>query len=337
MQSDRSQSKDLPFATLAKGWKPRTPSRQSATANPHSHRAISINMSLDGRQFTKPIRKLTKALKNTTRRPTPDEVHEMRTQTRRLEATISALRLNQDRDGVRILKEITPIRKRAGKVRDMDVLTGFASTLSNEGQDECLIQLLTYLGALREKSAGKLSNMVARKRKKARRDLEDYSALISKHFRDPKQTTPQGEEWKRDAVTTALQLSGELASWPRLDVKNLHSFRLKVKQLGYTLKLADDSESAYLGALVKTKDAIGEWHDWTELRAIADKVIGHREACPLRKEIDSVVSQKLAIALSAATRLRKNYLETGDRSNKRTVRSVRLNEPVLVTAAKLGA
>jgi CHAD domain-containing protein len=272
-------------------------------------------MSLDAKKLAKPIRKVRRALKNTSRQPSPDQVHDIRAQSRRLEAGLAAIRLEQEKVGRRVLESMTPIRKKAGLVRDMDVLTGFASTLSKDPRDQCLIRLLTHLGAERARSARKFHKAVAKNRKQANRSLKAYRALVKEHFKGANQNTPHSQEWQKDAMATALELSTELADWPRLNATNLHAFRLEVKQLSYVLKLADDSDTAYLDALDNTKDAIGEWHDWSDLRAIAGKVISHRGKCPLRKQIDSLVARKFANALSVAARLRKTFLEQEERRN----------------------
>ena len=292
-------------------------------------------MSLNAKKLLKPIRKIRKALKNASRQPSPDQVHDIRTQSRRLEATLAAIRLDQDKVGRRVLETMTPIRKNAGNVRDMDVLTGFASTLAKDPHDQCLIRLLTHLGAQRARSTRKFHKTIAKNRKQANRSLKAYRALVKRHLKRANQSAPHGQEWQKDAMATALELSTELADWPRLNATNLHAFRLEVKQLGYVLNLADDSHTAYLDALDKTKAAIGEWHDWNDLRAIADKVISHRGDCPLRKQIDSIVAQKLASALTIASRLRKTFLEQAERRNGRVTRPANLKPPVLITTARL--
>jgi CHAD domain-containing protein len=292
-------------------------------------------MSLDFKELVKPIRKVRKALKRAPRQPSPEQVHDIRTQSRRLEASLAAIKLDQQKLGRRVLETTTPIRKKAGKVRDMDVLTGFASTLANDPHDQCLIRLLTYLGAERVRSVRNFHRTIARNRKQANRSLKAYRALVKKQVKRASQNAPNSQQWQNNAMATALELSTELADWPKLDDANLHAFRLEVKQLSYVLKLADHSDTAYLDALDNTKDAIGEWHDWSDLSAIAGKVIAHRGECPLRKQIDSIVAQKLANALSVAARLRKTFLEKAQRHNDRVTRPAKLKPPVLITTARL--
>ena len=113
-------------------------------------------MGLDFVRIQKPARKLRKLLKKMPADPGPEDVHDFRTQSRQLEANLQAFRLDSGRVGRRILQPISRLRKRAGKVRDMDVLTGFASRVpAQDGEQECSIRLLEYLGARRDKYARK--------------------------------------------------------------------------------------------------------------------------------------------------------------------------------------
>jgi len=86
-------------------------------------------MSLDSKQLQKPVRKLRKLLKNAAKHPFPEQVHDLRTNTRRLEAALASVSCNPRPRDRKLLKELGRICKRAGKARDMDVLTGFAASV----------------------------------------------------------------------------------------------------------------------------------------------------------------------------------------------------------------
>ena len=55
---------------------------------------------------------------------------------------LHALHLDSNKNERGLLKALKPVRKKAGKVRDMDVLTGFASQLHTNRDHECLVRLL---------------------------------------------------------------------------------------------------------------------------------------------------------------------------------------------------
>ena len=128
-------------------------------------------MALDSDKLENPFSKLAKSLKKLPKQPSPKQVHNIRTRTRRVEAALHALLLDKKQVGQRSTKALTPIRKRAGKVRDMDVLTGFASTLSSNSHRECLVQLLEHLGHQRFQRARRLRKTVSRQRNVATREL----------------------------------------------------------------------------------------------------------------------------------------------------------------------
>ena len=108
-------------------------------------------MALDRSRLLKPMKKLEKLVNDLDSQPTPEKVHDLRTNTRRLEAIFEALSLDSQGPGKSMLKDLGRLRKRAGKVRDMDVLTSYASTVHLDGEEECTVQLLEHLGAERQK------------------------------------------------------------------------------------------------------------------------------------------------------------------------------------------
>jgi CHAD domain-containing protein len=293
--------------------------------------AIEPKMPLDVNEIEKPFKKLRKLLKKFPRQPSPSEVHDVRTRARRVEAALRALLLDGKRSGKRTIQAVTPIRKRAGKVRDMDVLTGFASTLANGSDNECLVELLEHLGQKRFDGARKLHRTVVRSRGSASQLLKRCSSLIWRRF--------QGKEgqvdWPMDAAATALQLSAKLGKWPKLTADNLHAYRLKVKELRNVLQLSgkDDEMAEKLG---EVKDAIGEWHDWTELAGIAGEVLDHGQRCEVREQIRAETKRRFDKALVLATRVRRQYFEK-PRAKKKRGQTEAVNEKLLKATAKLAA
>jgi CHAD domain-containing protein len=111
------------------------------------------------------------------------------------------------------------------------------------------------------------------------------------------------------ATASALVLESGLRQPIRLTRKNLHPYRLKVKQLQNVLRLAEDSnDGEFLKALAGVKDAIGEWHDWEELFGIAQEVLDHGSKCQLRREIRNLCERKYAAAVAEAQKMRRRYL-----------------------------
>lgn len=288
-------------------------------------------MALDSRKLLKSFDKLRKTLKQLPKQPTPEEIHDVRTRSRRVEATLHALQLDRKREGRRVLKAVAPVRKKAGKVRDMDVLVGFASKLTSDKHQDCLVQLLEHLGHERYRGASRLHKTATNEQATASRFLKRCVRSIERNADSPKSQT----EWPADTAVDAMQLAGELAKWPKLNRRNLHEFRLKLKELRYVLQLSGKNDEL-IAMLGEVKDAIGEWHDWIELSDIAEGILQHAGRCEVREQIKSGADERFQQALRAANGLRRKYLGP-QLASRRGAKAKRTADPVLKSAAKLVA
>lgn len=298
-------------------------------------------MPLDADRALKPLKRLRKTLKRFPRQPSPEQVHDLRTSTRKIEATLEALALHSNRSGRRLLNEIARVRKPAGKVRDMDVLTGFASTLDADGERECAVELLEYLGVRRYRQARKLRTAVKQYHPQLRRHLQRSSRKIEKLLSKADKGKTNSHDPGSEAAALALQLAQELRGPAHLDRNNLHPYRLKVKELRYVLQLGGDAaDQQLIQELGKVKDAIGEWHDWGELIAIASDVLKHDGQCKLISEIKRIHQQKYNDGLEITNRMRSEYLGGIGEQRRRGARGKRAAEvgkPVLVKASRIAA
>ncbi|PYX89547.1 MAG: hypothetical protein DMG68_04730 [Acidobacteria bacterium] len=298
-------------------------------------RTSGAPMALDTKRVLKPFKKLGKSLKKLPKQPRPEQVHEMRTSSRKVEATVAALGLESTGNGRRLLGEVARVRKPAGKVRDMDVLTAFASTLDVDGERECAVELLEYLGARRYRRARKLRTSVSKYGPGLRRRLRRQSAKIDKLMRKAAKAKADGRNGAADAAALALHLSHELRQPARLDRNTLHPYRLKVKELRNILQLAGDgAEQQFIKELGKVKDVIGEWHDWGELLAIADQALDHDGGCKLIGEIKKIHQQKYDEALTITNRMRNEYLGVRGGRGKPGAEA---DKPVLIAVSAIAA
>lgn len=295
-------------------------------------------MTVAAEKFQKPLRKLRKSLKKLSEPLNPDRVHGIRTRARRIEAVFHAFGFDETRSGSALIGKIASIRKKAGRVRDMDVLTDYAAGLSGEQDSDCLVQLLEYLGARRLQQAEKLRRRLLRGRRKLRRALKRYIALGGKEFGAQNGRNSRGNRKHADATAAALALSEELAAWPALDLYNLHAFRLKVKELRYVLQLAQNPDTPLLCSLGEAKDAIGKWHDWSELSVIAAEVLDHAGRCAVRDQIELHAKNKFDHALAVSNELKRKYLQAQPRGSESSAgRLAILRQPaVLESAASAG-
>ncbi len=264
----------------------------------------------------KPLLQLRKLLDTLPRNPAPDAVHELRTRARKIEAMAMALATADAGKTKKLLKSIKPLRKAAGSVRDMDVLTGDLMHMPQNGNQDAthdsLLRLVEHLGTVRRKSADGLVDTVNRQRRPARRSLKKYAKFLESVANGKKPPIGVGHtlEPADGGDSRASTLMAELREWPRLNNLNIHHFRLKVKELRYVLQLFPGADPGLVDSLAKVKDDIGEWHDWQQLLAIAREVLDARKDKTLLAEIDASAKQKLAHALAAANTLRRRHLKS---------------------------
>src|SRR5262245_27630006 len=129
-------------------------------------------MSFDIEKVHKQTRRFTKFLQKNSTRPGSDAIHDLRTSTRSLETIFTTLGLDSKAGVKRVLRELGDVRKRAGKVRDMDVLTADALTIQQVGEQDCLVQLVEHLGARRNKSVKKLHRVIEAASPRLRRKVK---------------------------------------------------------------------------------------------------------------------------------------------------------------------
>lgn len=266
-------------------------------------------MKLQTKQVEKPFQKLRKQLKAFPSNPKPKDVHSLRTQTRRLEATVAALAPGQKKTTRTLIKLVKPVRKAAGKVRDIDVFIGDMLTISSDPSDEAIVRLIEHLAKMRSKHAQKLGEVVQQQRGETRHFLSESLKIIRRKI---KSFTVDGETGPQILIT-------ELRHWPELREDNLHLFRIRVKELRYMLQLSQDADAKLLNALGEVKDAVGEWHDWMELLKIAGKVLDPESDRLVLKKIENTGRAKLLAGLDAANKVRQRYfrLEEGGKVSRK--------------------
>lgn len=276
-------------------------------------------MAIEIDRLERPLRKLRKALKSLSKDPPPEEVHKLRTRARHIESIAPALTSGKNKKTRRLVKSIKPVRRAAGTVRDMDVLTGNALSLPQNAHSESLLRLIEHLGATRQQSAGALLETVDEQRKSARRILKKYSKLVKERVlkSSPNGKQPAGNTISPDRIAkparhlraAILALTDELRSWSALGESNIHPFRLKVKELRSILQLLPDSDAELVKSLGEVKDRIGDWHDWQQLSGFAHAALDAHEDRALLEQIDATGQRKLKEALVSANELRKRNLK----------------------------
>jgi CHAD domain-containing protein len=272
------------------------------------------------------LRKLRKSLKCVPKRLSPEDVHKLRTRARRVVSLASAHSL-PSLDKAKLAKPLKRIRKRAGRVRDMDVLTAHLAALHSDEDPSCRTQLLEYLGAKRYRRADRLVELLEDRGPALRKDLRRVAKGVTKDAGRKSAKTARKAHAKQSAQV--LDLTAGLSDPPQLNKSNLHPYRLKVKELRDALRMAGGTrDSRFAGELGRSKDAIGEWHDWEELIALAEKILDHGPQCPLLQELKTISKQKFDSALAIAEKLRTDYARPQTKAQARGRKAKQSSPPV---------
>jgi CHAD domain-containing protein len=265
----------------------------------------------------KALRELSKTLKSLPVDPPPSEVHKLRTTTRRVEAIVSVLAQLEGKESRRLLKSIEPVRRAAGGVREMDVMTSNARKLARQATGgslarlpgDSVAQLVDQLQIARQHSAVELRRTIGRRRDSARKNLKEYIRLVRAELaRAKRMASANGSAENGGIHAAAINVLRELSEWSPLNAENIHEFRLKVKMLRYILQLSADANPRLADALGNVQRRIGDWHDWHQLQEIAREILNQERDDVLLARISQTTSRRFGQALAAANALRGKYL-----------------------------
>ena len=247
-------------------------------------------------------RELTKLAKN----PAPESVHKFRTNSRRVEALLSEVAPKLNRSDKKLLKQLSWLRKKAGRVRDLDVeITSLRSLKIPEGNGH-KSQFLEALVRERTKREEKLVRAFDREtagevRKRLKRTAGEIDI--------PKRTEP---------LTLTL---GKLAKLGRdhvtLTEKTLHQYRIIGKRARYIAELADNDAEAkrVVDQLKIMQDILGDWHDWLKLTQKAEAIFGGVRDSALVAMLRNVTQAKFRQSVDAVAETRA--MLSGKKSDSR--------------------
>ncbi|HET9406293.1 MAG TPA: CHAD domain-containing protein [Candidatus Sulfotelmatobacter sp.] len=298
-------------------------------------------MALDQERIQEPARKLRKLLKKMPTSPAPKDIHSFRTNSRRLETVLETFPLDDTKTGRKLFKQVSKLRKRAGKVRDFDVLTDFVSGVPHDPSErECSVRLLEYLGTQREKQARKFHKLQKQYFSALRRNLKRASKKIEGIFPPKGDGRLNAKPVTATVSAAALAHLSDLTEPPQLRKSNLHEYRLKVKALRNLLQMAENPDKQpFVDRLGQVKDAIGEWHDWEVLVAITKDALDHGNHCRLVEHLRNTAATKFGTALRLAEAMRRKDLRmtTARAKNSSKIRPRKPAEHVWSATASLAA
>jgi CHAD domain-containing protein len=231
------------------------------------------------------------------------DVHKLRTTARRIEALTAYLPdkvrdKNQD-----VLDEIHAIRKKSGKVRDLDVQLDLLHRVGNEAQRSQFDVLENRLLEKRERKAEKLFKEVrVLQRKKWMSRLEKLSQQVA--------DAPASDMLQASPLQHAQeQLHILAARYPdsvsMVDPQELHQLRIELKKIRYTAELSGKGAATrrFTSALEKTQDAIGNWHDWLTLSEAAEEALNNYVSSGILMQLRSLTTSAFSTAIQSVTEL----------------------------------
>ncbi|MGH9497060.1 MAG: CHAD domain-containing protein, partial [Candidatus Sulfotelmatobacter sp.] len=216
-------------------------------------------------------------------------VHGFRTTTRRLQTLVEELLPERSRNQKKLLKMLNRIRRRAGKVRDVDAQLAALRSLKTSQEPRRKTQLTHGLIELRTKHEKRLSKLLKKDvirdiRKRLQRGAGE---LMLDSIRDPLAAARRMTE----AGTVAGGASDE-------DI--VHGYRLAVKRARYAAEFAvPSSEStALIVQLKKIQDTLGHWNDWNLLTHTAAGRFGEVNQSSLVAALQNVTRGKFRQAIA---------------------------------------
>ena len=215
-------------------------------------------------------------------------VHGFRTSSRRLETLLEEIAPRRDRHTKKLLKLLNAIRRRAGKVRDLDVQIAALRSLKVPQEPRRKTRLMQNLLELRLKREAKLHKVLHKD------DIRDVHKRL-------KQTYKSFEtDGARDPLAVARQImASAIAGGSSMDEEKLHRCRIAVKQARYAAEFAGKSPAAteLIAELQRMQDALGNWHDWQLLTETAKRRLGEVNQSSLVAVLHNVTRGKFRQAV----------------------------------------
>ena len=241
------------------------------------------------------FQKLEQDLVKLSSKPQAENVHRFRTGTRRLQILLGELSPKLERSQKKLLKMLGKIRKRAGKVRDLDVQLAALRALKMPGEPRRKTQLVNLLIELRERQEKKLHKAVA---EDVVREIRKRLKRASRNFNPETSLDPLAF-----ARGTLDRINREDAP---ITEPLLHQYRILTKQARYAAEFAEPSAEAeqFIAELKLLQDAVGDWHDWLTLTQTASEHLGEVRESSLVAELHNVTGAKFRHAVAVLSRMR---------------------------------
>jgi CHAD domain-containing protein len=256
-------------------------------------------MAFDHDRVAQLFKKLDRQLGKLSAKPQPKSIHQFRTAARRVETLLPELIPDHDRKSRKLLKLITKLRRRAGKVRDLDVQIAALRSLKVSEQPGIKTQLLQAMSEKRSQREKRFLDMLD---KETIRELRRRLGRSNHHFSEE---TPDPKVLVRSRLATFVNGSGPITE------NLLHQCRIEGKKIRYLAELVGDSPEVQrtIDELKRMQDVLGEWHDWLTLNATVSKLLPESTNSPLRAAIGNILRAKYRDAVQAVSTAKANLLK----------------------------
>jgi len=277
-------------------------------------------MPIDAKRSRLTFQKLDRELRKLAKKPAPDSVHKFRTNSRRVEALLSEVAPECHRNDEKLLKLLARLRKKAGRVRDLDVQIASLRDLKfpqANGHKSQVMDALVGERAKREKKLARAFDQgtTGEIRKRLKRAAHEMDI--------PRDTDP---------LTLTIRKLEELGhNQAPLTEKMLHQYRIIGKRARYIAELADGDPEAkrIVEQLKHMQDVLGDWHDWLKLTEKAEALLGGVRDSPLVAMLRNVTQAKFRQSLDEVAEIRSVLA-----GQRRPAESVRNHKPPAKEAAQ---
>jgi CHAD domain-containing protein len=277
-----------------------------------SRSILSSIMSITAKRSRLVFQRLEQDLVKLSSKPRAESVHRFRTGTRRLQILLGELSPKLDRSQKKLLKMLARIRKRAGKVRDLDVQLAALRSLKIPREPRRKTQMVNHLIELRSEQEKKLRKAAD---KETVREIRKRLKRASKNFKP---------EASRDPLAVAR---GMLEAINRRDApvteELLHQYRILSKRARYAAEFAEPSTEAsqFIAGVKRMQDALGDWHDWLTLTQTAGDRLGEVRESSLVAELHNVTGAKFRHAVAVLSQMRAKPVSDSKRSAQSPARA----------------
>lgn len=232
----------------------------------------------------------------------PKNVHHLRTTVRRMESLVSYSNPELGKKLERSLAKMADLRKRAGKVRDLDVQIELLHVLGNGSTVRDRKTLAELLEKKRDRQVSRLVSAL-----KKVQDSKFFNRIhrVAEELDQTKAEKILPQAPLAEAKSQLSEMATGFSEHKVIKISRLHDARISLKKIRYLAEAAEESQEQkdFTRQLKIVQDAIGDWHDWQELTATAEKRFSDRVNCPLLREVRALLAARHSTATSSMNNL----------------------------------